>query len=408
MIGTSSWMRGGNNISWPRKEVDFKFIGEGNIQVEITNSDKIEEEFFSYSNKFISSANLLAEHALSSNEIRKKDMWIFGIVYLYRQSIELLLKSIVFQYVTDKAKQKEFIEKARHDLRQAYHEVEKHIEEKEFAPNKDENEWLSKYLEDISYLDEHSDMFRYPFTTNMKAFFTKQIHINLKALVTNMNTAYQILLDIFRKIKRNIKIEYKPLFLLSDGVYEEQSVIWKGNNFYPYIEGYMDCANYLYNLIEDKKRYHLFLPMCYLYRNGIELALKRILVEDCQLDLKTAIKKLKGKHSIVRLWNAIKDHIKSRSSASDDQEVLVNVGIYIEQLHNIDSSSSRFRYPVDKNLNMHFAKKMKLDISNVSLCFNELFTFLDAVDGMLSHQNEILAEMAWEAQQSQDFDYDRY
>ncbi|WP_191566439.1 hypothetical protein [Metabacillus idriensis] len=72
MIGTGSWMKGGNNISWPRKEVDFKFIGEGNIQIEITNSDKIEEEFFSYSNKFISSANLLAEHALSSNEIRKK------------------------------------------------------------------------------------------------------------------------------------------------------------------------------------------------------------------------------------------------------------------------------------------------------------------------------------------------
>ncbi len=134
-------------------------------------------------------------------------------------------------------------------------------------------------------------------------------------------------------------------FLIDGGSYYDQGVIWKGfnNDFYPYIEGYMESANYLREKIVGNKKDYLFLPMCYMYRNGIELALKRILVEDCQFDSKTVFKKLKNKkHSIEGLWNVIKDHIRLRANATDDDTTLIDVELYIKQLHNLDFTSTCF------------------------------------------------------------------
>ena len=48
--------------------------------------------------------------------------------------------------------------------------------------------------------------------------------------------------------------------------------------------------------------------MCYVYRNAIELALKRLIIEDSYIDEYSALKiAKKKKHSILGLWNSIKD-----------------------------------------------------------------------------------------------------
>lgn len=60
-------------------------------------------------------------------------------------------------------------------------------------------------------------------------------------------------------------------------------------------------------MIRDKKD-NLFFPMCYVYRNAIELALKRLIIEDSYIDEYSALKiAKKKKHSILGLWNSIKD-----------------------------------------------------------------------------------------------------
>jgi hypothetical protein len=408
---------GGNQgiMIWPREKANFKFVEKNSLHLlKVKNSDDIQKEFCLYSKDFLSSANLLINHALNTNENRKKDLWLFGIIYLYRQSLELLLKSLAFKYLTDKYDRKEFIGRVRHNLKDAYDELSVFLPEDCINLSDNESKWLDEYLTDISDLDEQSDMFRYPFNFKMARFFKTQTHVNLRALGTNMNSAYKMLKGMLFKdteVKQNELIVYKPIFLIDGGDYNDQGVIWKGfsGDFYPYIEGYMEGANYLCKMIMENKKDYLFLPMCYMYRNGIELALKRILVEDCQFDFKTVDKKLKNKkHSIEGLWNVIKDHIRLRANAPDDDTTLINVEIYVKQLHNIDTTSSKFRYPIDKFLNLHFEKEEKYDVANVSLCFNELFRFLDAVDSMLSSQNEALAEMAWEAQQENEWDYDPY
>ncbi|ARK29702.1 hypothetical protein [Halalkalibacter krulwichiae] len=402
---------------WPREKANFEFVEKNSLHIlKVKNSDDIQKEFYLYSENFLSSANLLINHALNTNENRKKDFWLFGIVYLYRQSLELLLKSIAFKYLTEVDDKKEFIGNVRHNLKDAYayDEISVLLQEDDITLSDNEGKWLDEYLTDISELDEQSDMFRYPFNFKMARFFKVQTHINLRALGTNMNSAYKMLTGMLYQVKEGKQDElivYKPKFLIEDGSYYDQGVIWKGfsNDFYPYIEGYMEGANYLCKMIMENKKDYLFLPMCYMYRNGIELALKRILVEDCQFDFKTVSKKLKNrKHSIEGLWNVIKDHIGLRANAPDDDTTLIIVELYIKQLHNIDTTSSKFRYPIDKYLKLHFKKEKKYDVVNISLCFNELFRFLDAVDGMLTSQNEALTEMALEAQQASEWDYNPY
>lgn len=64
---------------------------------------------------------------------------------------------------------------------------------------------------------------------------------------------------------------------------------------YPYYSSYEEVGNFLKEKIVDDNKKELFMPMCYMYRNAVELGLKRIIIEDtiklkihtkndCQLD----------------------------------------------------------------------------------------------------------------------------
>lgn len=134
--------------------------------------------------------------------------------------------------------------------------------------------------------------------------------------------------------------------------------------------------------------------MCYLYRNGIELAMKEILFEECSYDLQKAIQLLKSnKHNLSKLWKAIKVDVIKHANASEDDSTIINVEKYIKQLHEIDSSSDKFRYPTNKHLCLHFKRKTKLDIKNVAMFFKDISSFLSGVCMMMSAQNEWKAEM---------------
>lgn len=144
-----------------------------------------------------------------------------------------------------------------------------------------------------------------------------------------------------------------------------------------------------------QKRVHLFMPMCYLYRNAVELVLKRVIVEDSHIDNAKAIKTArKKKHSILGLWNSIADEIRKYANAPDDDTTLEDTQQYIQTFHDFDQSSDLFRYPCNKNMEPYFFDTKKFDIENVASCFEELCNFLDAVDSMLCEIKDYEAEMA--------------
>lgn len=68
---------------------------EKNI-ITFSNSGKLDKDFYKYACDFYEAAeyiiHYLGEDAAQKHDIAKLDLWYFPMVYLYRHSLELLLK----------------------------------------------------------------------------------------------------------------------------------------------------------------------------------------------------------------------------------------------------------------------------------------------------------------------------
>lgn len=389
------------NFKWIRPNMSLYYIDKNSKHIcSISNSCDLASDFNRYSTHFFDAAecviHYLGEDAASKQDIAKLDMWYFAMIYLYRQSLELLLKANIFRIVDSDTNKKEIVGEIRHDLRQAF---EKLLELMNLTTeNNDNAKWLFDFLSDISRIDRESDMFRYPFGNNLKVLFEKQTHISLLATHENMNKAYNILRDMYNLgifTEQEYKA-YSPKLIIEGGHYYQQSVVgykYAERSFYPYYSSYEEVGNFLEGVIISQNRHALFLPMCYMYRNAIELGLKRLIIEDSHIERDRALKIMqKKKHSILGLWNSIVDEIKKYSNAPDD-DTTDDTQQYIETFHNFDQSSDLFRYPSNKKMEPNFSEVKTFDIENVASCFQELCNFLDGVDSMLHEVKDFEAEM---------------
>lgn len=162
------------------------------------------------------------------------------------------------------------------------------------------------------------------------------------------------------------------------------------------VKGYSEMGKYLADcyIEESSKRDELFLPMCYLYRNALELELKQIWYEECGAPQQERLIKLKrGKHSFQKMWNIINTDILQHSQGQGDIAVIAYAEKYIRQLHEFDLTSGVFRYPTDKFMKYHFKNRTYLDARNVADFMEEISQFLQAVDYMMNYHNQILGEM---------------
>ncbi len=391
-----------DDFKWIRSDMDLFYIDKDSKNtITISNSGQLDRDFYLYAKNFFYAAeyviHYLLEDAAEQQDIAKLDLWYFAIIYLYRQSLELLLKAIIFQYTTDNIERKSIVGKIRHDLKQA---LDKIFELKPSIVCDNHNiQWLIKYLSDISRIDRESDMFRYPFGNNLKSLFENQTHISLFATHDNMNKAYNIIKAIYNSgdYSNQIYKAHSPQLIIEGGPYYQQSVVgysYAHHSFYPYYSSYEQVGNFLKDIIITHNKPNLFMPMCYSYRNAIELGLKRIIVEDSHIERTKALKIMqKKKHSILGLWNSISEEIKEYSNAPDDDTTIDDAQKYIQVFHNFDVHSDLFRYPCDKYLNTYFIDNTKVDINNISNCFEELCNFLDAVDSMFIEIKDYESEM---------------
>lgn len=403
---------------WIRNKANFEYIDKEQYAdiVKVKNSENLETEFYIYSRNFHYAADQIIDYLLTiateNNEIGKLDTWFFAIIYLYRQSLELILKAIVFSYVTDEQKRIELLKDVKHDLKKCFRIITDDLKVGKTHKMLVNLNWLGEFLGDISSIDRQSDMFRYPFNHEMEIFFKEQTHVDLFLVKQNLNTAYRILCDLFTKDFSGNSYElHLPQLIISGGAYYRQSVIgykFSQHDFYPFIKGYQESANLLKaSMLNDTNRAILFLPMCYLYRNTIELGLKRILVDDCKIHHREAVSIINDKkHSVFGLWGKIKHEVEKHANAPDGDTTVADAESYIVQLHNIDSDSTKFRYPINMRLQFHFKKGKKYSVENISDCFNDLIEFLDGVDGMLGQIREWEAEM--EAEMRSDFSDNYY
>lgn len=415
-------------IKWPVADANIYRISGGDI-IEVQNKLKLDEDFYEYAIKFKKSAHIVTEHILQNADISKLDTYFFSLAYLYRHSIELLLKAIGFKYIVTAEDRKAFIKETFHNLSDILKSITIFIRSL-IDMDLDAYNWLVSYFNDIDLIDKESDSFRYPFGITVekkeislegrknfliKPVFDRQTHIDLVTFANKMEVAFELLNTLYQE-RFGSFAEYKdymPIFLEEGGLYYGQSVVgykYSSEKFYPYVKAYTESAEYLYKEIHENKdmKDALFIPMCYLYRNAVELSLKEILIEECRFTFQKALKHVnKKKHKVLGLWTLIKGEIIRHSDAPEDDTTVVNVENYIIQLNNVDGSSDKFRYPVNKHLDLHFKNPRKFDIGNINDFFGQLLSFLDAVNTMMSVHNEWEAEMEAEYR-SQITDYDDY
>lgn len=387
----------------PRKSPKFRLKTKSKENmICVFHKEKTEKDLLiDYALAYKKSARIIVESIYEKKQpnIRELDFYFFPIAYLYRHSLELMLKAIGFEFFLDEDKKRELLELS-HDLIQLLEKVEVLIQ----GINLEDRIWLKEFLSSINEIDQASDAFRYPFKINvaedstMKKVYSSrtvvdtQTHVNLIVFVNKMEKAFAILKDSFEKNNGEMYgYNYSAVFLEEGGTYYEQSVIgysYHKNLFYSYVAAYSECADILFSkYAEDKNLKSLiFFPMCYLFRNSLELLMKQLLFEECRLDFQTSAGIAMGcKHNLICLWKEIMPEVKMHTS--DDH--IKKIAEYIDQYSSFDNDGNKLRYPVHKKMKKYFSQKATFDIKHTYDFFVEIFSILDGLNAIVSHNNEV-------------------
>ncbi|WP_248621994.1 hypothetical protein [Enterococcus cecorum] len=219
-----------SNFRWIRPNISLFHVDKTSQSlITILNSGDLAADFYNYAEDYFCAANCIMQHlieeASEKGDIAKLDLWYFSMLYIYRQSLELILKANIFKVETSGQQRKIILDNIQHDLKKALDELlylKKIIELESIDVN-----WISNFLYDISQIDGKSDMFRYPFDKDEKILFESQTHISLVATYNNMNKAYSILSDLYKtgSFTEQKFDSYVPKLIIEGGDYYQQSVV---------------------------------------------------------------------------------------------------------------------------------------------------------------------------------------
>lgn len=368
---------------------NIREIGSNPVKVKVYNNKSLDENFYKYAVQFYNAASLMMRN-LSQNRDNNYmlDTWFYPLVYLYRQSLELALKACILKKVTDKTKINQVFSKINHSLSLCRDEIYGLYG---LSKNDSENaEWLHKFLENITAIDDASDMFRYPFSVKGSPVIDQKSWVSLDALKTNMERSILEISSIYNSgsLTGNTFEERKSELFVQDGILCS-CLCWSSEpkDYEPYWHGYIDAANFL--MEASKKDETKFLPACYLYRNNLELSLKRIIYEDMNLPVEERMSKInKSKHSIIKLWNEVEPSIRSEFP-NDDPKVIDEAKAFAKKFNAYDGSSSTFRYPCDKSGNVFFKQNTIFDVNHVKECFENFTQFLSGIHEHFDYKNNL-------------------
>lgn len=399
------------------KKID-EFDKHSKYNVKVSAPTDLAMTLFDYAENFFEAAHTITEFILYAEhpDIGKLDTYFFAIAFLYRHCMEVGLKAIGFQYIQDVEDRKRFVKDTRHNLSEILNVIGNKSDS--IRPN-EEVEWLKKYFDDLLKMDRESDSFRYPFHIVweldewelegkfvIKRIFNEQTHIDLIKFANKFEAAYEIIKKWYYKETDNA-VEWRglePIFIETGGYYYAQSVVgyeYRRADFYPYTKAYLETANYLKWYMKKETdlgnmdcKNRLFLPMCYLYRNCVELSLKTIWFEEIGEDFQVKCKlMLDKKHSIEGLWKKIKPYVLEYSKDTDQPEYIGVIEDYCMQVHKIDSDANKFRYPMANTMQVYFSQNKRFDFMHMGDFFEALNNILDGIDSEFNYVNEMKAEM---------------
>lgn len=385
------------------------------VKFDIANDASL--SLYNFSNAYYKTAHIIATRMISKKQIDELDQYVFPLFFLYRHSLELLLKSIGFKFIIDKSQRQIFLSETFHNLKNILEYILRHTT---FSRNIAEYQWLTKYFDNISEADKASDSFRYPFHIifafdelgcrefEVKRVFQKQTHLDLISEANKFEAAYEILnawyLDINDPEIEHKATEYtecRNTFLDEGGDYYAQSVVgyeYRHNDFYAYCSGYKECASYMLEYLRnqydagiDLDYSHMWYPMCYLYRNSVELLLKSILFEYSNQSWQTKCAvAYDNKHKLCQLLiNAEKNAI-DYYEIEDRDDYIKNMVRYCRILHDFDTDSSKFRYPIDKRCNPYLSTIRYYNFVDIGMFLKALVSAIDGIHSEIDYRKDVI------------------
>lgn len=386
--------------------------------IKIIPPTDLSQSFYEYSKGFYKAAHSIASFLLETGKahIGQLDSYFFVLAFLYKHSIELVLKALVFRKLTQNNDRAKFVNDTYHNLAIILDELLR-LEMCQ-RPN-DEVGWLKNYLSDVSKIDKDSDSFRYPFHIKripadlfsapkytIDKIFETQTYINLVLFANKFEAAFEIL-DLWYSNNSRDAEEWKklkPCFIETGGCYYGQSVVggsYSRQDFYPYVKAYVETAGYIrtqmknmYDSGETHKATELFMPMCYLYRNATELVIKAAWFEEVREDFQVRCKVMYyKKHKIVGLWNQLRRWInKFYGEDAGDTVYFDDIEVICKDLNEFDATASIFRYPCSKDMDLYFSKVTDMDFINVAEFMEALIKTIDCIETELYVRNEYIDE----------------
>lgn len=201
------------------------------------------------------------------------------------------------------------------------------------------------------------------------------------------------------------------LFVDSGNYFEFSHFSW-GNmdsQFYGYMQGYKEAADSLINDAINSRDISkldiVIFPVCFLYRQYLELVMKNIFLAYSGENKATKIRTLKEvSHNLYKIWNKIKPYLKEEASEEELNDIAAVEG-YIQQFHEFDKSSYTFRYPITKDLKGVIPEKRRVNLGNLKERMNELYHFFNGCTGKLDEISQYKAEILSEYAQYLESEY---
>ncbi len=387
-------------LLWPTDNMDFWKIKNNEYTVNVIWSHNFFEDYKNLSLQFYECGYQTFNEVINSNHDNiKSDMWFLTGIFLIRHSIELGLKSLLcrcFQKNNDI--QNSFI--------QCCHNVSMLFQKycalnKEYYLIKEEKEWLDNYLSSLEEVDEKSDMFRFPFEDDFLSKFRNKFLDNEK-VTNNLLQAFMLIKKCIQKggiiDKERFDTSLSPTFFVFSSHGIGNCYLWQpisDNGFHVKVTGYSEVIDYIYqnkNISNEAKAY----PIMFMFRNTIELCLKRLFYAGISDGVPLNVFKAKRRSHFIKkdLWKNVKPVlINYANTVGYDIKIIDIVEEMINNISSLDKNGDMFRYPTSYSLEYRFDNKI-IDISNIYKYNKSLINFLNGCDSMLSDVADYEAEMS--------------
>ena len=171
----------------------------------------------------------------------------------------------------------------------------------------------------------------------------------------------------------------------SAGQHSAHLQVFGGVDFSEYMLGYLQGAKTLIDQGLTDNTFDLTVyPILFLCRQFIELSLKEILFFGQKLSDEPF--NIPNSHKLNSLWEKARDVLENELP-HDDRKTLDAVENMIMELHEIDSSSVSFRYPLDTNGRPSLPEDLHyIDMEQLQLGMESLGNFFSGVTDALDEQ----------------------